>query len=155
MKTKLIQTINYLLLIDEEAEIQTGDWCYDYIVNGETGELEPYIFIKRGKVENIETSTINKIIAYYPLVKEAGELDLPLLPNPFEEINIEDLSEKANGYAYYGKPLGEKYLAFKEGFIEGYKAAQSKQFSLEDVEKAIEMVREEHGWSDNSMEYTY
>src|SRR5690606_24062724 len=111
-------------------------------VNGETGELEPYIFIKRGKVENIETSTINKIIAYYPLVKEAGELDLPLLPNPFEEINIEDLSEKANGYAYYGKPLGEKYLAFKEGFIEGYKAAQSKQFSLEDMKKAIDLTQQ-------------
>lgn len=67
------------------------------------------------------------------------KLRLGKLPNPFEEVDVEKLSEKANGYAYYGKPLGEKYLAFKEGFIEGYKATQqSKQFSLEDMKKAID-----------------
>ena len=120
---KLIKTDLYLLLIDEEAEICQMDLYLDVDCGAVT----------RATLTSDQYEGCKKVIAYYPLTDEAKELDLPLLPNPFEEIDIEDLSEKANGYAYYGKPLGEKYLAFKEGFIEGYKAAQSKQFSLEDM----------------------
>src|SRR5690606_33991912 len=128
MSTKLVKTENYLLLIDEEAEIKEGKTFItkDNIIHSNYG----YNYGDR------------VVVAYYSLIDEAKELDLPLLPNPFEEVSIEDLSEKANGYAYYGKPLGEKYLAFKEGFIEGYKAAQSKQFSLEDMKKAIDLTQQ-------------
>ena len=89
-----------------------------------------------------------KIIAYYPLTKEAKELDLPLLPNPF----IEEIDENT-----YLKNIGhECFLQMKKlnpsggirEFIRmavefGYKAAQSKQFSLEDMKKAIKMAREQ------------
>lgn len=33
------------------------------------------------------------------------------------ELPTDDEIDKANGYAYYGKPNGEKYLAFNEGAI--------------------------------------
>lgn len=135
IKTKLIQTKDYLLLIDEEAEIKPDDYIIHGAVEGVIEANDEWHY--RGEKDDYW----NKVIAYYPLTKEAKELDLPLLPNPFREVDVEELSEKANGYAYYGKPLGGKYLAFKEGFIEGYKAAQSKgQYSLEDIISFAEYV---------------
>lgn len=131
MKAKsliLKYTKDYLLLIDEEAEICQMDLYLD--VDCDT--------VTRATLTSDQYEGCKKVIAYYPLSKEAKELDLPLLPNPFEEINIEDLSEKADDYACYGRPLGEKYLAFKKGFIEGYKTAQSEQFSLEDMKNILE-----------------
>lgn len=58
--------------------------------------------------------------------------------------DVEQLANKANGYSYYaGKDthLNGKQLAFKEGFIEGYKAAQAKEFTEEQVRKAFEAGR--------------
>lgn len=137
---KLQQTKDYLLLIDEEAEIKENTW---YENNG-------ILFLSDNEYDEGNnpnnsnpkvTDFNNSIIAYYPLNSEVKELDLPLLPNPFE-VDVEELSEKANGYAYYGKPLGEKYLAFKEGFIKGYKTAQPKQYSLEDILKFRKVLEE-------------
>lgn len=54
-----------------------------------------------------------------------------------KELELE--AEKANGYAYYGKPLGEKYLAFNEGFIAG---ATSKWVEKQKLEFAIEQLNE-------------
>ena len=54
-----------------------------------------------------------------------------------KELELE--AEKANGYAYYGKPLGEKYLAFNEGFIAG---ATSKWIEKQKLEFAIEQLNE-------------
>lgn len=118
---------DYLFLIDKEAEIYQMDLYLDV----------DYYTVTRATLSSDQYEGCKKIIAYYPLTEEAKKLDLPLLPNPFKEINIEDLSEKADDYACYGRPLGEKYLAFKKGFIEGYKTAQSEQFSLEDLKKAF------------------
>jgi len=52
-----------------------------------------------------------------------------------KELELE--AEKANGYAYYGKPLGEKYLAFNEGFIAG---ATNKWVEKQKLEFAIEQL---------------
>lgn len=70
MKTKLIQTKDYLLLIDEEAEIKKDDY---FLLD------DKYIYKDGGDMAN---DTAKKIIAYYPLNSETKELDLPLLPNP-------------------------------------------------------------------------
>ena len=61
-----------------------------------------------------------------------------------KELEIE--AEKANGYAYYGKPLGEKYLAFNEGFIAGATSNSAKeywykQFENQKLEFAIEQLK--------------
>lgn len=190
MQTKLIQTKDYLLLIDEEAEIKENDYlllnnehpkgrirkCFHLTNNnalwngkdwntlkGKHFFIDPKESEGWGFVTELECK---KIIAYYPLTKEAKELDLPLLPNPFIE-EIEEIDENT-----YLKNIGhECFLQMKKlnpsggirEFIRmavefGYKAAQSKQFSLEDVKKAIEMARGNSGRfrlaDDISFDYT-
>lgn len=47
------------------------------------------------------------------------------------------------------------YMTFDK-FIQSLSTQQpSQQFTLEDIKKAIEMAREEDGWSDNTMGYSY
>lgn len=72
MKTRLINTADYLLLIDEEAEIKENDLITDtkYI----TKALDAKYF------------SCYKVLAYYPLTKEAPKLNLLLLP-PFNNIS--------------------------------------------------------------------
>lgn len=121
---KLIQTKEYLYLIDEKANIGKGYLFYDY-ASGEIGD--------------VAWTTVNKalIIAYYPLTKDSKELDLPLLPNPFKEENILELGEK--DYQIFKNLNGDHYHtnSYLNGFKRGYKVAQSKQFSLEDMEAAV------------------
>lgn len=208
MQTKLIQTKDYLLLIDEEAEIKENDYlllnnehpkgrirkCFHLTNNnalwngkdwntlkGKHFFIDPKESEGWGFVTELECK---KIIAYYPLTKEAKELDLPLLPS-FEgdvwvkgnRISVTTLYEYEEqqdwpnhnkyenlGYQTYTGEVIEldKGLALKtdDGKIfktQGtywfgsildqncklLKAAQLKQFSLEDVKKAIEMAREQ------------
>jgi len=141
---KLIQTKDYLLLIDEEAEIKEGDYIYvpdSYSTFSDN--YSPEKICIKGKETWI--LRIKKIIAYYPLTKEAKELDLPELP-PFEKDNIVNEVEKIFNEDDINHELyNEKEIcnAYKAGIYDGYKAAQSKgQYSLEDVKKAIEMARE-------------
>lgn len=158
---KLTQTKDYLLLIDEEAEIKKNDLClidrnvgistgYEILVCEEVEEDGYYHFT------DFKTGRCSKIIAYRKLNSEVKELNLPLLPS-FEDMNYDELEIK------YYQELEEKRLVainFKgqvagrhpdnlssreihakvSGFIEGYKAAQSKQFSLEDMRKAVEFT---------------
>lgn len=157
---KLIQTNDYLLLIDEETEIKINESTYDFEICpcfGKNKHTEGIVWSfddKRMHIENfIETAQtgdsgydiikingylLYPIIAYYPLTKEAKELDLPLLPNPFE-IDIEKLAnsfKKERGTGYNNIPS-----LIRECFLAGYKAAQSKQFNLEDIKKAVEIAQ--------------
>lgn len=144
---KILSNDMYLLLIDEEAEIKPKNkvWWEDP-EDGLTSQLntvievyEELIFMSEPYASEIEAlpQEVSLVIAYYPLTEEAEELDLPKLPNPFEEVDIEKLA-KEHGSLYINQR--EKELGYLS-FCEGYKVAQSKQFSLEDVEKAIEMAR--------------
>lgn len=136
MKTKLKQTQDYLLLIDVENR---GIECGEVGVNMRHSKLEVETRNMGGYGSDKYYWWYKKCIAYYPLTKEAKELDLPLLPNPFEEVDVEKLAQE-----YTMSIFGEldDFIDITEGFKAGYKAAQSnKQFSLEDVKKAIEMAR--------------
>lgn len=78
MQTKLIQIKDYLLLIDEEVEIQKGDLMHDNHLVGlcnctKVVNKLPYSYTS-------SFLNVDKVIAYYPLTKEAKKLDLPLLP---------------------------------------------------------------------------
>lgn len=133
---KLIPTKEYLLLVDEKVEIK-----YNTIIF----ESDTCLINIVGK-DYIHNKTDFKIIAYYPLTEEAKELDLPLLPNPFEEeIDMISLLDKdiPSCWSSYGKGDGtmsqpEDYnRGHRDSWIKGYRAAaQSKQFSLEDMKKA-------------------
>jgi hypothetical protein len=121
MSTKLIQNKDYLLLIDEEVEIKENYFLLD----------NEYIYKGGADMAN---ESAKKIVSYYPLTKEFKELDLPLLPNPFEGEGIERLALE------WFVGCNKKDIIFDLGwmaiFEAGYKTAQSKQFSLEDMKKA-------------------
>lgn len=127
---KLIKNDLYLLLIDEEAEIKFNDLMYD-------SKLK---IVMR---YNSYNDGCYKIIAYYPL-KEAKELDLPLLPNPFKvEVDVEKLACEKYNIKEGINDYDERYyntinVAKAEAFIEGYNVAQAKQYSLEDMLDAFE-----------------
>ena len=129
MQTKLIQIKDYLLLIDEEAEIQKGDLkiCLN----------DNYISKYLSK-QNIESDTkcsdCKKIIAYRKLNEKAKELDLSLLP-PFEDsFNITKWAKEEHKYNH--RNIDE--LSFILGCEVGYEKSQSKQFTLEDMIKAYD-----------------
>lgn len=160
MQTKLIQTKDYLLLINEEAEIKINESTYDFEICpcfGKNKHTEGIVWSfddKRMHIGNfIETTQtgdsgydiikingycLYPIAAYYPLTKEAKLLNLPLLPNPFEKVDVEEEFNRVDDEKI--RYSTEEYLewsAYKIGFFDGYIAAQSKQFSLEDVEQIL------------------
>lgn len=110
-----------------------------------------------------ESSDINdagawKNLAYFKLNKSVPNLiNLPLLPDWDEEVNIELLSK--NEIQVPLDILEDKHLYQRDGFIKGFQKSQElskdKKFTLEDIHKAIEMAREQTGWSDNTMEDCY
>lgn len=124
---ELIQTKDYLLWIDKKAEIK-----YNTIIF----ESDTCLINIVGK-DYIHNKTDFKIIAYYPLTKEAEELDLPLLP-PFEEVNIEkaaqpkqyseedmrDIMEEALNWWGGGR---DKDISDSEDFFERYIKSLSTQ----------------------------
>ncbi len=165
MKTKLTSNGMHLLLIDEEAEIKEKDYLFDELTSHYAGiHQHSGVEYKNKDKPNIiqcisgTTCPINhssKVIAYYPLTEEAKELDLPILP-PFEKEIEEDVNIKAEKYAWRVQndfsvsiPANELVKSSKRDFIAGYKAAQSKQFSLDDMKKAIEMARDTYWDIDN------
>lgn len=75
MKTKLIQTKDYLLLIDEKAEIKQNNWYIDQSIKN-FNHIKQMTFSKWGT----KPTNCFKILAYHSRTKEAKELDLPLLP---------------------------------------------------------------------------
>lgn len=129
MKTNLITTKDYLLLIDEEAEIKPGDYIIHDTVEGIVEANDEWYY--RGEKDNYW----NKVIAFYPLTKEAKELEgLPLLP-PFEEVDIEKLAKYHYGNNRKTREYEEGFLL---GFDLGYKAAQAKQLEL--LKRAIQLA---------------
>lgn len=118
---KLIKNNSYLLLIDEEAEIKRGDYLL---------EKESIINVFPDYLTDLDEC--DKIIAYYPLTKEAKELDLPLLP-PFKEDNpfLNGTITKATCYTDNGTFYIEELKKLFE--------TQPKQFSLEDMINAFNM----------------
>lgn len=131
---KLLQTKDYLLLIDEESRgIEFGEIG----VNMRHSNLEPETRNIGGYGSDKFYWSHKKIIAYYPLTKEAKELDLPLLP-PFEEkIDMQELFYDNCKNLY--DSIEEQNIS-KLSFYKGYKAAQTKQFSLDDMKKALNML---------------
>jgi hypothetical protein len=138
---KLVKNDMYLLLIDEEVEIKEGTkWVYDKDKPSITPLLGNTNIVKEGIIKG----WFVKIIAYYPLTKEAKELDLPLLPSfqvDIEKLACEKYSIKEGLNDYDERYYNSHNVAKAEAFIDGYKASQSKQFTLEDMKKAIEMAR--------------
>lgn len=141
MKTKLIQIEDYLLLINEEAEIKEGD-----IVYRDTGVVFKITNERISYYREVIPKTVHKIykcLAYYPLTEEAKELDLPLLPNPFNK-QIDEVTHLKNlGHECFIQmkklnPSGGMKEFIRIAVEFGYKAAQSKQLEL--LKRAIQLA---------------
>lgn len=132
MKLKLKHTKQYLLLIDEKAKLKDGDF-----------HLEDGFIINIFPDHLTDIGECKKILAYLPLNSEATELPLPLLPP------IDDVVQLTKEYSKNKSSSDVFREAHEKDFIEGYKAAKAKQFTLDDVKKAIEMARETYWDIDN------
>lgn len=116
----------------------------------ETDLIEPQIY----KFGNQEV----EIIGYKN--RTTSDLNLPILSNP-KEFNIEELAIACikDNKDFETEGFSEYQNGKLNGFIEGFKKSQElskdKLFTLEDIQKTIEMAREQTGWSDNTMEDCY
>lgn len=132
---RLIQTKDYLLLIDEKAEI---NFDTDYIHAPDTSL---FTGLEIGKIKKADAELATKrvgmcfikVIAYYPLTDEAKELDLPWLPNPFED----NFDLKQEIIKWYHSKSGTT-LIIDPSLNTLVDKAQSKQFSLEDMKDILE-----------------
>ena len=137
---KILSNNMYLLLIDEEAEIKENTNTFKEGFNGDWFWCSKYNSIQRiGDITEFDF----KIIAYYPLTKEAKELDLPLLPNFKSEYTVFQIIDMLVNICKATYPQFEEWVEYKE--VEKFKASRQsdKQFSLEDMQKAIEMAQQE------------
>lgn len=130
---KLINTDEYLLLINKKDEILNNDLAI--------GSDNKVILCTENNRIYIQEHW-DKIIAYYPLLEEAKELDLPLLPNPYDDIKINNLAkQRAIERNWNPNSLETRRVANEiiESYKEGYKTAREsdKQFTLEDMEAAV------------------
>ena len=111
---KLIKINNHYYVIDD-SEIKESD-NYLWLNNNQICKAEGMLMTINNHVKNKHIVRIT-----HSTQKGIGE---QLNLNDIEELvngySVENLAESSNGYALYGKPLGEKYLAFKEGFLSGF-----------------------------------
>lgn len=125
---KLLQTKEYLCLIDKEAKIKKGDLVAPRgLASYKVKSFDPLF----------DSSSFHyKVIAYFPLTKDSKELDLPLLPNPYNTLEAKKFKD-AQEYALSKNQTNIGCLTkTKVAWLDGYEAAG--QFNLEDIKKAFE-----------------
>lgn len=142
---KIIHTEDYTLAIDEKAKIKNNDFVYDIpfgVVKCNESNVKENHY--RTNIDThggvISTKLIKpfKIIASFPEIK-----GLPLLPDPFKRVNYSDFEAEKLAQEYTMSIFGEldDFTDVTEAFKRGYKVAKPKQFSLEDMQKAINLSR--------------
>ena len=122
---KLFNIDKYLLLIDENGKIKDRGicLCYDKLTK------EPHLDYFYEEDWDYYVYKPSCILAYYPLLEDAKELDLPLLPNPFEAYNKKMALE-----AYPIDQFEDEFdYRFRLGFEEGFRDT----FTLEDIKKSF------------------
>lgn len=142
---KLIQTKDYLLLIDEEANI---NFDTDYVHCPDTSLFTGFSInkITKEKADDAKNKvgfSFYKIIAYYPLHKDAKELNLALLPSPYKE-EVDLLS-------YINKLQNQKFDGWSNDECKGYLTAlisiseftkvNNKQYTEENLMRAYDSGR--------------
>lgn len=137
MKHKIIQTENYLLIVDD-LEIKEGDY-YLFTWGGEQ-DIQRFQNQQddRIKHQHLYETACKKIIAHLPLNNSPILDGVDLLP-PLEDDEVEKFAVN-NANDFYEKYRTE-WEAKKNGFIDGYQKAREKyKWSDDDLIKAIEMA---------------
>ena len=130
MKLKYIDVNGFGILVDENTVGKNiGEGVYYDIWKNAYPKISKYY-----ESDEVQPTDYKILFAEKEL-----NLNVPVLPN-YKEWKLEQLSDSSNGYSLYGKPLGETYLAFKEGF----KACYSKnKYTEEDILDAWELGAKE------------
>ena len=150
MTTKFISEHKYYwLVVNENAEIKEGDKVESFeeiktvkqlFIAEETSDGKNIPSVRYEEIDAshqwAEIHCISKLIGYYPKHKDAPELEgVPLMvemPMVEDVERLASIASKSEGYNGMEEDGG--CAAFENGFIEGYKAAQSdKKFSEEDM----------------------
>lgn len=127
---KLIKIKENYYVIDD-SEIKKDDWYLNTSSNTfhKSSGTEVFDYRKGYQVNFKITHSTQEGIG-----EQLNLNDIEELVNGY---SVENLAESSNGYALYGKPLGEKYLAFKEGFLSGFEKqkelSKDKLFTVEDI----------------------
>jgi hypothetical protein len=141
---------NFYLLVDTEAPIKEGDYflnttkntvhkCHSISNNIQSGinGSEYHGKFESNKILAQSKQGTLKDIPYYELEKDVEKIALQAFPIDYQPLG------KQLGLAVNPKFGGEKsdinYFK-REGFITGYKAAKSKQFTEEDLRKAMQLA---------------
>lgn len=147
MKHNIIQTENYLFVVDE-SEIKEAS----IILANDYSGIAKVVAFKAGHMlsisipYNIELGTMyhelsdwKKIIAHLPLNNSPILEGVPLLP-PIEDDEVEKLADEIYPETYYNGIYVDGWL--KAGFIKGYNKAKERfKYTEDDLRKAIDMVK--------------
>lgn len=140
MQTETVFTTDYILLLDLDIEIGKGD---------------PFLTDK-GEIGDVAWTTNNKtkILAYSKLNSEASDLKLPLLLEWYDGIDVEKLAKNRYPIRIYdGYTNEDENKEPRDIWIDGFKTAQGlsndKQFTLKDIQKAINLARTGYGYDGN------
>ena len=129
MTKEIIYTENYALIVDD-SEIKEGDYC----IHRDAEEMYKSAYVP---LESIRKDC-KKIIFHLPLNGSKELEGVPLLP-PLED-DVEKLALQFMIDESYGKESPDLW----KGYLFGYnKAKQKYLFSLEDMQKVIEITIQE------------
>lgn len=149
LKMKLRKLTNDHYIITSNDNISEGDWFWTPIKRSIEQCVKKLLIIK-GSQNDIEqfkiTHSTQPLESKFSSIIYRGYYHISL--SEVEEVingySVEKLSESANGYSVYGKPLGEKYLAFNEGYQSGFNAhkelVKDKLFTEQDLRVAISLA---------------
>jgi len=144
MTHKLIKTDNYLLVVDDNKDIEENMWT-----------------VKDGKVREVSYLGQDNgyaIIAHLPLNSSPILEGVDLLPpySRHQEDGIELLIPFPEYHCRDGREIKTWMDGWEEGHKEGYQVAREKYvYTEEDMRKAITMARELEDWWNIVWEYEY
>lgn len=155
----------YMYAVDKEGEILYDEWCFEYHENYDNPEYNHQKYVLPNGVDAYWLRPLNmdylkekpkefrfwrkmdgscwKVVA-----TNNPSLNLPLLPEVKEniyEIALEQFPE--NWQVIQGESCNQDIdinEQLRNGFCVGYKAASAKQYTEEDLRKAIELAREQY-----------
>jgi hypothetical protein len=140
MKHNIIQTDNYLLIVDD-SEIKEGDFLYS--VNNKLvvcANKESAVTINS---KSFSAIIYKKIIAHLPLNNSPILEGVDLLPPLEQEDDVEKLAKEYSVNTSKIEPTGAEEFGKYWGFKEGYNKAKEKyKWTDEDVIKIVEKSRE-------------
>lgn len=120
---KLVINNNYLLLVDNQGFIREGDYyLYKDMLeihhikrNKTNGGIPNKLDIKEPPKRKLVDCKL--VVAYYPLVNNLSELDLPFLPDPFRSSLV--TSYMSNLFDLEKSVRNQKKLSYNIGFLKG------------------------------------